>query len=277
VDSPATHNAPLATHIPADVGEALAIAGDRLGPFQRQLAWYAQLASTNDAAMAMAAGGAAEGRVIAANAQSSGRGRHGRSWASPPGAGLYVSVILRPRPVVLPLLTIAAGVAIAEGVEAATGIGADVKWPNDVYVGARKLGGILAEAGSTGAGGACAVAYVVLGFGINLLTASYPPDVAARATSVEHELGRAPDRGLVLAECLAALASRYAALSRGRGSEVTAAWRARAARHMGRAVEWDVNGATRTGVAHDIDDGGALLVRAGGDTVRIISGEVRWI
>src|SRR4051812_50008787 len=102
--------------------------------------------------MAMAARGAAEGTVVAANAQSSGRGRQGRSWASPPGAGLYVSVILHPSPVALPLLTIAAGVAIAEGVQAASGLVADLKWPNDVYVAGRKLAGILAE--GVGAGGA---------------------------------------------------------------------------------------------------------------------------
>jgi BirA family biotin operon repressor/biotin-[acetyl-CoA-carboxylase] ligase len=104
------------------------------------------------------------------------------------------------------------GVAVADGVQVATGLSPSLKWPNDVYVGPRKLAGILAEAGGAGDG----VQHVILGFGINLLTAAYPPDVAVRATSIESELGRRCDRGLVLTECLAALADRYAALQRAR-------------------------------------------------------------
>src|SRR5438105_1977256 len=93
-----------------------------------------------------------EALEVAANAQRLGRGRLGRSWASPAGGGLYVSVVLHPRREALSLVPIAAGVAIAEGIEAATGLCAGVKWPNDVYVGTRKLAGILAEAGSSAAG-----------------------------------------------------------------------------------------------------------------------------
>ena len=93
-----------------------------------------------------------EGRVVVANAQSAGRGRHGRNWASPAGAGLYVSAVLRPPAHVLPLLTIAAGVAVAEGIQSATGLVADLKWPNDVYVHGRKVAGVLAEASSSTAG-----------------------------------------------------------------------------------------------------------------------------
>jgi BirA family biotin operon repressor/biotin-[acetyl-CoA-carboxylase] ligase len=132
--------------IPSDINEALTRAGSRLGPFQGGLAWYESVASTNDLAGVMAEEhGAAEGCVVAANAQTSGRGRLGRSWASPPGAGLYVSAILRPARDVTPLITIAAGVAVADGVQVATGLSPCVKWPNDVYVGPRKLAGILAE------------------------------------------------------------------------------------------------------------------------------------
>jgi BirA family biotin operon repressor/biotin-[acetyl-CoA-carboxylase] ligase len=259
--------------IPEDIAEALAAAGHRLGPFEGRLSWYDEVPSTNDLAAVMAESGAAEGSVVAANGQTSGRGRLGRSWASPPGAGLYVSAILRPAPGVVPLLTIAAGVAIADGVQAASGLSPRVKWPNDVYVGARKLAGILAEAG----GSSGAVKHVILGFGINLLTAAYPADVAARATSIENELGRRCDRGLVLAECLAALADRYRALQRGEADTVTSAWRDRAADSLGRIVEWDADGATRCGVAQDIDSRGALLIRVDGAIVRVISGEVRWL
>jgi BirA family biotin operon repressor/biotin-[acetyl-CoA-carboxylase] ligase len=260
------------TVIPEDITEALARAGARLGPFEHQLSWHEEVASTNDVAIAAADGGAPEGVVIAANAQSSGRGRLGRSWESPPGAGLYVSVILRPPRHVLPLVTIAAGVAVAEGIEAASGLSPGVKWPNDVYVGSRKLAGILAEAGSSAAG-----EHVVVGFGVNLRTAAFPPDVAARATAIESELGRDVDRGLVLAECLAALADRYRLLQSGARDAVISAWRSRAAHHLGRPVEWDTEHGVRRGIAHDIDSRGALLVRVDDRKVRVISGEVRWL
>ena len=257
--------------IPDDIADALARAGARLGPFQHHVSWHGEVRSTNDLAIAAAETGAPEGLVVAANAQSSGRGRLGRTWASPPGAGLYVSAILRPPPHALPLITIAAGVALADGIEAATGLSPCVKWPNDVYAGSRKLAGILAEAGSSGAGD-----HVIVGFGVNVRTAAYPPDVAGRATSIEGELGRSVDRGLVLAECLAALAARYAMLQRDARGDVLGAWRARAAQHLGRSVEWDVDGRPRRGVAQDIDASGALLVRVDNHTIRVVSGEVRW-
>ena len=258
--------------VPDDIAEALAAAGARLGPFEGRFSWHDEVSSTNDLAARMAAHGAEEGWVVAANSQTSGRGRLGRTWASPPGAGLYLSVLLRPGADALPLLTIAAGVAIADGVQAATGVSPRVKWPNDVYIGPRKLAGILAEAGVSSEG----VQHVVLGIGINLLTAAYPPDVGARATSLEAEVGRPCDRGLVLVECLSALADRYRALEQGGADAVTSAWRTRAADSVGRAVEWDHEGSPRQGIVHGIDSRGALLVGVDDGVVRVISGEVRW-
>lgn len=260
-------------HLPEDLTAALAMSGDRAGIFSRQVLWYADVGSTNDVAGVLADRGEAEGTVVIADAQSAGRGRHGRAWASPPGAGLYMSIIMRPSAHVVSLLTIAAGVALADGIEAATGLQPQLKWPNDIYMGGRKLAGILAEAGASNAG----VQHVVLGCGINLMPGAYPPDVAARATSIESELGRAVDRGLLLAECLAALHARYLELQFGAPAGVIARWRDRAASTFGRRVEWDVAGVTRQGVAEDIDDSGALLVRDGAVRARVISGEVRWL
>jgi len=262
--------------IPPDVVEALTRAAVRLGPFRDHLAWYDDIGSTNDVAAVMAQRGAPEGTVVAADTQTSGRGRLGRMWASPPGAGLYVSLILRPASHALPLLTIGAGVALADGVEAGSGLRVGLKWPNDLVVGRRKVGGILTEAVSLAAG-ATTVDRVIVGFGINLLTAAYPPDIEARATSIERELGRPPDRGVVLAECLSAFASTYHVLQHGHAERLLAAWRVRAAQHMGRHVEWDDGAGVMSGVAQDIDATGALLVRVGKETVRVISGEVRWL
>lgn len=259
--------------IPEDLANALATAGERTGIFSRQVLWYAEVGSTNDVAAALANRGEPEGTVVIADAQSAGRGRHGRAWASPPGAGLYMSIVMRPAAPAVSLLTIAAGVAFADGIQAATGLQPELKWPNDVYIRGRKLAGILAEAGTSNAG----VPHVVLGCGINLMPAAYAPDVAARATSIESELGRPIDRGLLFVECLAALHLRYRELLSHASADVIARWRNRAVSTFGRRVEWDVAGVTRHGVAEDIDETGALLVRDGAARARVISGEVRWL
>jgi BirA family biotin operon repressor/biotin-[acetyl-CoA-carboxylase] ligase len=232
-----------------------------------RILWFPEATSTNDLAATLAERGADEGSVIVADMQTAGRGRFGRSWSSPPGAGVYASVVLRPELRVAPLLTIAAGVAIAEGVAAATGLHASLSWPNDVFVGSAKLAGILAEAAAT---------HVIVGVGINVLPAAYPPDVAARATSIGRELGRPVDRGQVLAECLAALWRRYQDLIEFRERAVIAAWRTRAAPMIGRAIEWQHHGTVERGHAKDVDETGALLMTTETGVIRIISGEVRW-
>jgi BirA family transcriptional regulator, biotin operon repressor / biotin---[acetyl-CoA-carboxylase] ligase len=260
--------------LPPELAEALARATSRLVRFNPDVRWYAEASSTNDIAAAVAEQGGAEGSVVIADAQAAGRGRHGRTWSSPAGGGLYVSVVLRPHEHAMQLLTIAAGVALVEGIQAATGLATALKWPNDVMIPAAvrgrdaKLAGILAEGGPS---------HVVLGFGINVSPAPYPADVAARATSLERELGRRVDRGALLIECLVALAARYDDVQRSHASGVLDAWRAHARPMLGRAVEWDARDGVRQGVAEGVDGSGALLVRSGDGTVRVISGEVRWI
>jgi BirA family biotin operon repressor/biotin-[acetyl-CoA-carboxylase] ligase len=254
--------------LPEDFAGPLRLARERLGPLAQRVFWYPEVGSTNDIAIALAEGGAAEGVVVIADRQMAGRGRLGRRWASPSGAGVYMSLVLRPSSAVATLLTIAAGVAVAEGIGAATGLLVHVKWPNDVHVGGRKLAGILAES---------AAGHVVLGIGINVQPAAYPADVAARATSIETELGKPVDRGLVLAECLAAIASRYRDLQHGRRHLIVEAWRRRAAPMLGRRVEFESSGGRQTGVAEDIDDDGALIVKMRAGRLAIRSGEVKWL
>jgi BirA family biotin operon repressor/biotin-[acetyl-CoA-carboxylase] ligase len=264
--------APRPLPLPLEIAEPLARAGDRLGPFADLVVWYEAVSSTNDVAAALAERGAGEGLVVAADEQLSGRGRLGRAWVSPAGAGLYVSVVVRPYREAVPLLTLTAGLALADGIESATGLPTHVKWPNDVCIDHRKLAGILAEAGSSQAG----VQHVVLGFGVNIRPAAYPLEVASRATCIDAELGRAVDRGLVLAECLAALATRYAQLQAGHAASITRSWRRRAALTFGRLVEWEAAGFVESGVTQDVDETGALLVRTERGIQRLISGEVRW-
>jgi BirA family biotin operon repressor/biotin-[acetyl-CoA-carboxylase] ligase len=261
--------------VPDEIAAALAQARPRLGPLGHRLLWFDDIGSTNDRALAWAEAGAEEGCLVLADAQSAGRGRMGRSWASPAGAGIYVSAVLRPPPQAMALLTMAAGLGVSDGIAAATGLPTHVKWPNDVCVAGRpprKLAGLLAEAGSSGD----RVLHVVLGIGINVLPAAYPPDVAARATSLEGELGRAVPRAMVLAECLAGVWHRYGMLTSGHGGDVLAAWRSRAAVTFGRRVEWDEASATRRGIVRDVDEDGALLVADERGLVRLTAGEVRW-
>lgn len=267
----------MADPLPGDLAAALAARRERMRPFGDPLYYFAETGSTNDLAASLAGQGAPEGTTVLASAQTAGRGRFGRRWFSPPGAGLYVSVVCRNRDAAA-LLTLAGGVAVADGILAATGLPVRIKWPNDVVVEAgapvrrRKLAGILAEASS----GADGLQHVVLGFGINLRPAAYPPDLSATATSIETELGRPPDAGAVLGETLAALALRTAQLAAGDPAPLLTRWRELAPSARGAAVEWDTPAGTARGVAAGISDDGALLVRRDGRIERIISGEVRW-
>jgi len=230
---------------------------------------HRSLPSTMDAAASLAHDGAAHGVVVVAGEQTAGRGRRGTQWASPAGAGLYFSFIARPTPSsTTSLITLAAGVGVRDGIVEATGLGADLKWPNDLIVGTRKLAGILAE----GLGIGTPQQAVIIGVGINLQPAAYPPDVAARATSLEGELGRAIEGDAVLDSVLVHLWNRLALLERSPG-DILQAWRAASPNAIGTRVEWD----GRHGVTAGIDDSGALLVRTTDRVERIVAGELRWM
>jgi BirA family biotin operon repressor/biotin-[acetyl-CoA-carboxylase] ligase len=264
------------TSLPREFSEPLYRRMPEMSPLATRVIWRAETGSTNVDAAMLAESGAPEGAVVLADHQTAGRGRLGRSWSSPPGVGIYASVLLRPEAQVAGLLSIAAGVAISEAIEDVTGLGPMVKWPNDVYLdggGAhppRKVAGILAEGGTSDAG-----TWVVIGFGINVLPGAHPPEIT-RATSIETELGRAVDRGELTAACLVRLAGRYTDLKDGRRRSVLDAWRTRATAMLGRRVEWDEGGAVLSGIVADIDDEGGLLVSTDAGAARIVSGEVRW-
>lgn len=263
----------METHGPGTLPSDLTGAVHRLGVRGiRHVRWYPEVASTSDVAARLAERGDPDWTVVVADAQSAGRGRLGRRWVSPAGAGLYASLILRPRFEGPELLAIAAGVAVAEGIQRASGGTAVLKWPNDLYMGGGKVAGILAESGISGG-----ARHVILGVGINLRPAALPPELSATATSLEHELGRPVDRGLVLVECLERLLAWYGALAAGRRRDVVGAWCRHAAPTVGCRVEWDDPEGTRRGVVDGLDETGALIVRSGRGRVRLIGGAVRWI
>lgn len=235
---------------------------------------HGEVTSTNDVVAVHASHGAAEGLVVTADMQTAGRGRLGRAWHSPPGSGLYVSVLMRPEPAVVPLLTLAGGVAICEAVRESTGLQAVIKWPNDLLApdGRRKLAGILVEGSST----AGRVEYAVFGFGVNVRAAAYPPEIRDRASSLEEEIGRPIDGATVLEFCLTALARRYDNLKEGRAASVLARWTELAPGVRGTRVEWERDETPRHGLSAGIDGTGALLVQTEEGIERIVSGEVTW-
>ena len=266
--------------LPTDLAAALDRARPRLGRLASSVLHFESIGSTNDEAARSASlsDERAEGLVVTADEQTAGRGRRGHTWFSPPGSGLYVSVVLTPATSIDPvrattLLTLAAGVALAEGIAQASGLAVDLKWPNDLQVSRRKLGGILAE--SSGTGGPADT--VVVGYGLNVRTTAFPPELGDRATSLETELGRAIDRHHLLAETLAALARRYEDLLAGRFDAILDAWRRLAPAAAGARVTWTTNAGAVSGTTAGIDEAGALLVRVGDRIERIVSGEVLWL
>jgi len=242
----------------------------RLG---RSYEFVAECGSTNDLVRSRAAAGAAEGLLIAADSQTAGRGRLGRSWHSPAGQNLYFSLLLRPA---LPArqaapLTLLAGAALARSL-AEAGVAPLLRWPNDLLLpvagGARKAAGILTEMASDGD----QVRHIVLGIGLNVNGLELPPELAERATSLRMALGRTLDRAVLLVGFLAAFEVIYDDfLARG-PAQGLAEWRRHA--DLGRLCRIDQDGARVEGIASDIDDDGALLVRdEAGQVHRVISGE----
>ncbi len=241
----------------------------------RAYEWHAECESTSDLVAARARAGAPAGLVIAADAQTAGRGRLGRSWHSPAGESLYFSILLRPtRPASeIPPLTLLAGAAVADAV-APLGVAPRLKWPNDLQlVGAdgarRKLAGILTEMATSGA----RIEHVVVGIGLNVNGLDFPPELAGRATSLRAALGRPVDRAALLAAVLAAFEPRYAAFE-ARGPSVAAeAFDAYAA--LPDRCRVTTAGAPLEGVALGVDPDGALRVRDdAGEIHRVISGEL---
>ena len=177
------------------------------GPFL----YHEQVASTNAEARSLAIDGASEGTVVIAESQTAGRGRLGRRWSSPAGQGLLFSVVLRPT---LPmsgvhLLTLVAGCAAARAIESIAGVPASIKWPNDLFLGDRKVGGILMEI----AGERDAVDWVVAGIGINVNTelGELPVTLSRNAGSLKLASGTAVDRSELLARLLLLLDVEYTA------------------------------------------------------------------
>ena len=244
-------------------------------PWQDSLLWFDSIDSTNTRAKELAAQGAPQGTVLLADHQTGGRGRRGRSFHSPAGTGIYMSVILRPNcePQKLMHLTCAAAVAMCDAVECSCGIRPGIKWTNDLVYGHRKLAGILTELGLSLRG---TVDYAIIGIGINCCQeeADFPEEIRSIAGSLHTVSGREVRREQVAAAMLDALyrmdqsllTNREEILDRYRSDCIT----------LGKEVSVvKADGSVRHGTALDIDNEGALVVRFPNGTAETVnSGEV---
>ena len=243
-------------------------------PWQDSLLWFPSIDSTNTRAKELAAQGAPHGTVLIADHQTGGRGRRGRSFHSPAGTGIYMSVLLRPtcRPQELMHLTCAAAVAVCDAIESACGIRPGIKWTNDLVWGKRKLAGILTELGLSPEG---TVDYAVIGIGLNCgqEEADFPEEIRDIAGSLHSVTGDVIRRELVAAAMMDALyrmsadllPHRDRILSRYRSGCIT----------LGKEVSVvKADGSVRHGTAIDIDAEGALVVQFDSGTEIVNSGEV---
>jgi BirA family biotin operon repressor/biotin-[acetyl-CoA-carboxylase] ligase len=230
---------------------------------------FETLDSTNTEAARWAMQGAAEGLCIVADEQTAGRGRLDRQWVSPKGAGLYVSIVLRPSlpQQRLPLLTLMASLAVCDALREIAGIEGDIKWPNDVLVQERKICGILSEVIETTSGRA-----VIIGIGINLTNKDFPQTLVGRAIAVEAITGIIPQPEKLLQVLLKTFSNRYEVLQGENGEAATVeAWSRLSSFANDKRVVVVVDGQIVTeGLSVGLERDGALRLRTNDGTIRTI-------
>jgi BirA family transcriptional regulator, biotin operon repressor / biotin---[acetyl-CoA-carboxylase] ligase len=241
----------------------------------RTLHSFEVLPSTNAQAFELAQEGALHGEVVVAESQTAGKGRRGRAWVSPPGKNLAMSVILRPdiAPTRAPELTLVAAVALAETLNDA-GATARIKWPNDVQIDGRKVAGILTELSADTE----RVHFIVLGIGVNLNTdaSDFPEEIRDLATSVKLARGQTVPRALFTAAFLTKLEVWLDRWQEKGFEPVREAWKSSSST-LGQDVLVRSDSKELRGIAEDIDDSGALLLRFEGRLERVLAGDVEQV
>ncbi len=235
----------------------------------RVIEWLESVDSTMRLAGERAAAGAAAGTVVAAEEQTEGQGRFGRSWHSPRGAGLYFTQILRPaiESRQLPLVTLALGLGVADAVEMFTGVRSDLRWPNDLLSGGKKLCGILAR-WQHGA--------VLAGVGLNVGQSDFPEELRATATSLKIVAGTVFDRRILLKAIAGSIDSHVQILETSGVEAILALFTARSSYAAGRRVLVELPGGPLRGVTAGLTpDGFLLLAGDDGRTHTITGGGVR--
>lgn len=218
---------------------------------------FDSLPSTNLEAARQATAGAPEGLCVVAAEQTSGRGRLGRQWLSPKGAGLYFSIVLRPNvpQSSWPLLTLMTAVAVHDALLESCQLETDIKWPNDIVAAEKKLCGILAETVDTAGGGA-----VVMGIGINLTEHSFPPELHGVATSIQGISGGAVDYELVLQTLVKNLSMQYGKFQTNPAGDLAEEWCARSSYCRGKKIKVTNGTETFEGITKGLESDGGLIV-----------------
>lgn len=240
----------------------------------KEIHFYDELPSTNGHAMTLASQGAGEGEVVIADRQIEGRGRLGRTWQSPPGVNLYLSVILRPRikPADAPWITLMTGVAVAQTVSRYCRDGVSIKWPNDVMAHGKKLCGILTEIKMTTGG----IDFAVVGIGvnINMTKDTFDEGHRYRSTSLKEECRCDISRSEFTAALLESFEEWYEKLNTDGFHPIREAWMNYAS-VTGKTIEVNDRGTVRTGTVLGIDETGALLLTEEGQgTTQVLAGDI---
>ncbi len=239
--------------------------------FARRIVYRESTNSTNDIAKQLAEAGEPEGTLVIADEQTAGRGRLGRKWIAPPRSSILMSLILRPTllPPQTNRATMAVSLGACKGIEQVTGLTALVKWPNDILLNGKKCAGILSEAEIV----EDQVEYVVVGLGVNAnFSASSVEAMPLTATTIADELGHSVSREELTRSLVREIERYYFRLRE--GADLRSEWRSRMIT-LGKHVRADTGRQIEEGIAEDIDEDGALLLRrADGSLARLIAGEV---
>jgi BirA family biotin operon repressor/biotin-[acetyl-CoA-carboxylase] ligase len=237
----------------------------------RDIRVFEETSSTNDVIEKLAHDGVKEGVVVFAESQTKGRGRLGRKWISPARKGLWFSVLLRPdlRPQEATQLTVASATALARAIKAETGLSPEIKWPNDILIGGKKVAGILTEMSAE----LDRVKQIILGIGVdvNLTAAEFPAELRKLATSLRIELGKPVSRPELAATILAELDRDYARICEGKFESVADEWE-EGCTTIGREVTIQIGGRRIRGTAEALGEDGALLLRTEHGRLERISG-----
>jgi BirA family biotin operon repressor/biotin-[acetyl-CoA-carboxylase] ligase len=240
------------------------------GNIGRNIFFYDTVGSTNSVAAGFAEKGTAEGSVVLADCQETGKGRLGRKWVSPPGVNIYMSIILRPEiePKHVTLITIMAAVACAIALRKVTGLNIAIKWPNDLTVSDKKIGGILTETKIEQ--DRIIFAIVGIGININIDINAFPEDVKKIATSAKNETGKQYSRTETITMILNEIDYWYGNL-KSTGQKILLSQWQKLATTLGKTVKVTTGKETFTGSAESIDDEGMLILRLPSGVLKRIS------